>query len=126
MAPLESVVDALEMDLSHPFHDDRAKDATKHELECVHISAGDVGDGTGLRHECPRVAEFEEAQTRRPSRRLVLVETQVGGGARFGRVVYAWEDDHGEDPAEEVIPWRVVNSLLAVWMRRQCLSGWQG
>ena len=81
----------LEMDMSHPFHDDRASGATtEHELECVHISAGDVGDGAGLAvveraadahsHECARVAEFAEAQTRLPSR-LVLVETQYGGVA---------------------------------------------
>ena len=45
------------------------------------------------------------AETRRPSRRLVLVETQHDGGAEpdsdTDRVVFAWEDDHGEDPAEE-------------------------
>ena len=49
MAPPESVVDALEVDLSHPFQDDRATGATiEHEFECVHNSVGDVGDGTGL------------------------------------------------------------------------------
>ena len=86
VAPPESVVDALEVDLSHPFQDDLATGATiEHELECVHNSVGDVGDGTGLTvveravdaqsHDCVGVAQFAEAQTRRPSRRLVLVET---------------------------------------------------
>ena len=45
------------------------------------------------------------AQTRRPSRRLVLVETQHDDGAEpdsdTDSVVYVWEDDHDEDPAQE-------------------------
>ena len=56
-------------------------------------------------HDCVGVAQFAEAQTRRPSRRLVLVETQHDDGAEpdsdTDSVVCAWEDDHGEDPAEE-------------------------
>ena len=49
VAPPKSVVDALEVDLSHPFQDDLATGATiEHELECVYNSVGDVGDGTGL------------------------------------------------------------------------------
>ena len=62
----------LERDLSHPSHE-----ADDH---CDHISVGDVRDGTGVAvvqiavdaesHQCARVAEFAEAQTRRTSRRL--------------------------------------------------------
>ena len=99
----ESVVDALERDLSHPSH------------EAEDISVGDVRDCTGVAvvqravdaqsHQCARVAEFAEAQTRRPSRRLVLVETQHDDGVEpdsdTDSVVYAWEDDHDEDPAQE-------------------------
>ena len=52
-----------------------------------------------------RVAEIAEAPTRSPSRRVVFVETQHDGEAEpdsdIDSVVYAWEDDHGEDPAEE-------------------------
>ena len=55
-------------------------------------------------HQCARVAEFAEAQTRRPSRRLVLVETQHDDGVEFDSdtdsVMGAWEDDD-EDPAQE-------------------------
>ena len=116
VAPPESVVDALEADLSHPFQDDLETGATiEHDLECVHNSVGDAGDGTGLTvveravdaqsHDFAGVAQFAEAQTSRPSRRLVLVETQHDGGAEpdsdTDSVVCAWEDDHGEDPAEE-------------------------
>ena len=99
-------MDALERDLSHPSHeaDDRCED----------ISVGDVRDCTvavvqravdAQSHQCARVAEFAEAQTRRPSRRLVFVETQHDDGVEpdsdTDSVVYAWEDDHGEDPAQE-------------------------
>ena len=116
VAPPESVVDALEADLSHLFQDDLDTDATiEHELEAVHNSVGDAGDGTGLAvveravdaesHDCVGVAQFAEAQARRPSRRLVLVETQHDGRAEpdsdTDSVVCALEDDHGEDPAEE-------------------------
>ena len=76
VAPLESVVDALERDLSHPSHE--ADDC------CEDISVGDVRDCTGVAvvqravdaqsHQCARVAKFVEAQTR-PSRRLVLVDS---------------------------------------------------
>ena len=49
VAPPESVMDALEVDLSHPLQDDLATGATiEHELERVHNSVGDAGDGTGL------------------------------------------------------------------------------
>ena len=46
-----------------------------------------------------------EARAKSPSRRLVLAETQHDGGVEpdsdTDSVVYAWEDHHGEDPAEE-------------------------
>ena len=49
VAPPESVVDALEADLSHPFQDNLDTGATiEHELEGVHNLVGDVGDGIGL------------------------------------------------------------------------------
>ena len=56
--------------MSHPFQDDLATGAIiEHELECVHNSVGDVGDGTGLAvvERAVDVAQFAEAQTRHPS-----------------------------------------------------------
>ena len=133
VAPPESVVDALEADLSHPFQDDL--------VEGVHNSVGDAGDGTGLAvverageaesHDCVGVAQFAEAQARRPSRRLVLVETQHDGGAEpdsdTDSVVCALEDDHGEDPAEEDDRDSVVSGEQSVGSveERQCLSACQ-
>ena len=94
----------------------------EHELKGVHNSVGDIGDGIGLAvveravdaqsHDCVGVAQFAEAQTSHPSRRLVLVETQADnnwsslarGVSVSPTIIDALQDDLGVSSASTVPP----------------------
>ena len=67
VAPPESVVDALERDLSHPSHeaDDRCEDISVDVRDCTGVAVVQRAVDAQS-HQCARVAEFAEAQTRRP------------------------------------------------------------
>ena len=117
------VVDVLERDLSHP----------SHEVEDI----GDVCDCTGVAvvqavdahsHQCARVAEFAEVQTRRPSRWLVLVETQHDGvefDSDTDTVVGVYDD---EDPPQRTFEGTTTMRTLlfqkSAWQFRQSFPTW--